>query len=151
VLIVAGPHDQGATGSDLDESREFLRAVHARIAPRLPLGQRLRVEGPKYVPVKITATLTAMRNTNPSVVQKAAVHALKQRVALVTPDGVGQWPLGRPVTARSVQGWLRKVPGVAQVASVNVSAAIFSSSTLPDLEVAVSDITVNRPAAGSTP
>lgn len=152
LLIVAGPHDPGATGPDLAESREFLRAVRSRITPRLPLGQRLRVEGPKYVPVKITATLTAMRNTNPAAVQTTVVEALQQRVAIVTPDGVGEWPLGRPVTQRSVQGWLRKVPGVAQVVSVNVSTTgTFGPSTLPDLQVSVSDITVNRPSAGGTP
>jgi hypothetical protein len=149
LLVVAGPHDPGASGPDLAESPEFLRAVHRRIAPRLPLGQRLRVEGPKYVPVKITATLTAARNTDPAVVQTGVLDALQQRVAIVTPDGLGEWPLGRAVTLRSVQGWLRKVPGVALVVSVNVSAGTFGPSALPDLQISAADITVNRPAAGS--
>lgn len=148
LLVVAGPHDPGATGPDLAESPEFLRAVHRRIVPRLPLGQQLRVEGPKYVPVKITATLTAMRNADPAVVQAAVISALQQRVSIVTPDGLGEWPLGRPVTVRSVQGWMRKVPGVAQVVTLNVSTGTFGPSTLPDLEVSAADITVNRPTAG---
>lgn len=148
LLVVAGPHDPGASGPDLAESTEFLKAVRRRIEPRLPLGQRLRVESPKYVPVKITATLTAVRNADPSVVQAAVVQELQQRVAIVKAGGEGQWPLNKPVTVRSVQGWLRRVPGVAQVVDVNVSAGKFGPSTLPDLEISANSITVTRPSAG---
>jgi len=149
VLIVAGPHDSSGATPDLAESREFLRTVQRRITPRLPLGQTLRVESPKYVPVKISATLTAARNANPSDVQASALVELQKRIAIVTPDGNGEWPLGRPVTLRSVQGWLRKVPGVAQLVSVNLNAGQFGPSSLPDLQVSASDITVNRPAGGT--
>jgi hypothetical protein len=149
LLIVAGPHDSAGPTPDLAESREFLRAIQRRIMPRLPLGQTMRVEAPKYVPVKISATVTAARNANPADVHANCLAELRKRVAIVTPDGVGQWPMGRPVTSRSVQGWLRKVSGVAQVVSVNVSAAQFGPSSLPDLQVSPSDIIVNRPGGGA--
>ncbi len=150
LLVVAGPHDPGDAGPDLAESQEFLAAVRKRLTPRLPLGQSIKVESPQYVPVQITATLTAARNADPAIVQASVIQALQQRVPLVTPDGTGVWPLGRAVTQHSVEGWLRKAPGVAQVVSVKVSAgSTFGVSSLPDLQVAASGITVNRPAAGS--
>ncbi|HLK48650.1 MAG TPA: putative baseplate assembly protein [Bryobacteraceae bacterium] len=159
VLVVTGPHDGQSSNAVLQEAPEFLEAVRSRIAPRLPVGQRLQVTGPAYVPLRITATLTAARNTDPDTVQAAAVAELQKRLAVVTANGLDQWPLGRPVSARAVQGWLRLLPGVAQVQNVQLLAGAnaqpvtvlqLGQRALPSLQITASDITVNRPPEGST-
>jgi len=161
VLLVTGPHDTDSadTGAILAEEPELLEAVRKRIAPRLPLGQKLRVVGPSYIPIRITATLTAARNTDPNAVQANAIAELKKRLAAVTPSGTGEWPLGRPISARSVQGWLRRVGGVAQVQKVELYANGSSTPAavitlgqreLPSLTLSPSDISVARPAEGGS-
>jgi hypothetical protein len=157
VLIVAGPQDD-ASAPVLQESTEFVNAVWERIVPKLPLGQRLQVIGPSYVQIGVKATLTAARSTDPNVVRQNATTALQQRLATVTPNGLDQWPLGRPVSVKSVQGWLRQVEGVAQVQSVELSVTgnpqlqtivKLTPKELPSLQISEADIMVVRPAAGS--
>jgi hypothetical protein len=157
VLVVAGPQDD-PSAPVLRESTEFLNAVRERILPRLPLGQRLQLIGPSYVQIGIKATLTAARNTDPNVVRKNAMAALQQRLATVTADGFDQWPLGRPVSVKSVQGWLRQVEGVAQVVSVELhvtgnaqlqSVVRLKPRELPSLQISEADLTVLRPAVGA--
>jgi hypothetical protein len=84
------------------------------------------------------------------------VAALQQHLATVTASG-DQWPLGRPVSVKSVQGWLRQVEGVALVQSVELrvtgdpqlqSVVKLTSRQLPTLQISEADLTVFRPAAG---
>lgn len=147
VLVVAGSHDPDDTGTGVAESAEFLNAVQTRISPKLTLGQRIQVIGPSYVPVKITATLTSCRNANPADVRENVIAMLKQRLAIVAGVGTTPWPFHRPVTLRTVEGWLRKVEGVAQVVTAEVNAGPFGATSLPSLQISDSDITVNRPSA----
>ncbi len=147
VLVVAGSHDPDDTGTGVAESAEFLNAVQTRISPKLTLGQRIRVIGPSYVPVTITATLAACRNANPADVRANVIAMLQQRLAIVAGAGTTPWPFHRPVTLRTVEGWLRKVEGVAQVVTAEVDAGAFGATSLPSLQISDSDITVNRPSA----
>lgn len=157
VLVVTGPQDDPSLPV-LQQSAEFLKAVRQRIVPKLPVGGRIQVTGPSYVQIRITAILVSARNTDPNVVRQNAVTALQQRFATVTSNGLNQWPLGRPVSAKSVQGWLRKVEGVAQVQEVDLRRAGDSQSQgfirltpkeLPSLQLSEADIAVVRPAVGS--
>jgi hypothetical protein len=157
VLVVTGPRDD--PGSPVfEEPADFLKAVRARILPRLPLGQRLRVIGPSYVQIGIKATLTSTRNSDPAAVRTKALDILSKRLATVTENGLDQWPLGRPVSAKTVQGWLRQVEGVALVQSVELrivgdpqlqTIVKLKQRELPSLQISEADITVVRPAEGS--
>jgi hypothetical protein len=157
VLVVAGPQDDPSSPV-LQEPAEFLKAVRERIVPKLPLGQRLQVIGPSYTQIGIKATLTTARNTDPNTVRANALTTLQQRLATVTANGLDQWPLGRPVSVKSVQGWLRQVDGVAQVQSVELRATgnpqlltivKLKPEELPSLQISEADLTVVRSAAGS--
>jgi hypothetical protein len=157
VLVVTGPQDD-PTAPILQESPEFLKAVRARIVPQLPVGQRLQVIGPSYVQIQITATLTSTRNTDPNIVRTNAVAELQAQLATVTANGLNQWPLGRPVSVKSVQGWLRMVEGVALVQRVDLrvlgnpqsqTVVKLTPRQLPSLQISEADITVVRPTAGS--
>jgi len=156
VLVVTGPQDD-PTAPILEESPEFLKAVRARIVPQLPVGQRLKVIGPSYVQIQITASLTSTRNTDPNSVRTNAVAELRSQLATVTANGLDQWPLGRPVSVKSAQGWLRMVEGVALVQKVDLrvtgnpqsqTVVKLSPRQLPSLQISEGDITVVRPAAG---
>jgi hypothetical protein len=158
VLVATGPQDD-PNAPILQESAEFLGAVRERIVPKLPVGQRLQVIGPTYVQIQITASLVSTRNTDPSVVSKNGVAELQKRLATVTANGVDQWPLGRPVSVKSVQGWLRNVDGVAQVQKVEMrvvgnaqaqTIVRLTSKQLPSLQISEADFTVVRPAPGSS-
>lgn len=156
ILLVVGPHDDDGIAATMSsgESREFLDAVRSRIAPLVPVGQRFDVMGAQYVPVRITASLVAVRNTDPKTVQDNALKELTRRLAVVTDNGLQEWQFGRGVTLTAVKGWLRRVDGVARV----MSASLFGGSAttpvdvvslrrteLPMLQIAPQDITVLRP------
>jgi hypothetical protein len=157
VLIVTGPHDDNGE-LILQEAPEFLKAVHSRIAPALPLGQRLQVTGPTYVKIRIKAALTSTRNTDPNKVRTNAVAELEKRLAVVTANGLERWPLGRPLSVKSVQGWLRQVPGVARIQKVELRTGNgqmqqvlkLRQNQLPSLQMSEADITVDRPAEGNS-
>ena len=155
VLIVVGPHDD-ATAPD-KESPVFLEAVRSRLAPRLPLGERLTVNGPTYVPLRVSAALVAARNTDPRTVQAAAVEALRTRLAVAAANPAAEWPFGRDVSTTAVKGWLRKVEGVARVGDVRLLAGQRGQVVdvlelrpyqLPRLELDLREIRVERPPEG---
>jgi hypothetical protein len=145
-LVVVGPHDDDeiASTESSGEAQEFLESVRSRLAPNIPLGERLEVIGPIYVPVRITATLVAVRNADPKAVQSNAALELRRRLE--------EWPFGRDVTQTAIKGWLRKVEGVARVVEVTVTGAddkpektvTIKPLQLPKLAVEAQDITVNR-------
>jgi predicted phage baseplate assembly protein len=119
-LIIVGVHDPKATEVVSSEGEDLLEEVHSRLAPRLPLGQRLEVIAPHYIPLRVVATLTAARNVNPREVETDARKELLEELAIVAIDPEDQWPFGRNVTEVAVKGWLRSVKGVARVVSVTL-------------------------------
>jgi hypothetical protein len=160
VLLVVGPHDLSSGGAPSAEPVELLDEVRRRITPLLPLGERLTVRGPRYVPVRITATLVAVENASPQAVQAAAVAQLQRRLAAVLPDSNADWPFGRTVALTTVKGWLRQGEGVARVRSAtlgrspatsSVAAVSLGPADLPLLQIGAADITVERAPVGARP
>lgn len=155
-LAVVGPHDAGATATTVTEVPDWLAAVQARLAPLLPLGQRLAVSAPRYVRVRIAATLLAAPSVDPAAVAQAAEKMLRAEFAIVrqTPDG-SEWPFGREIAVLDIKGRLRRVDGVARVVALEVSvdgAAVVRSRPLapdglPLVTVAAGDILVQRASA----
>jgi phage-related baseplate assembly protein len=123
ILIAVGPRDPNATSQSMVESREWLEEIRRRLAPRMPLGQRLEVVAPREVSVRVTARIIAVGNADPEVVKAAAEKTLRDQFAAVaTEPGGSEWPLGRDVTRLAVKGRLRKVDGVARIVDLQVGA-----------------------------
>jgi hypothetical protein len=141
-----------------EESSEFLDEIRLRLAPRLPVGQRLEVRGPRYVPVRIRSTLQISARFEPADVRRRAIAELRRRLSLVADGANSGWPFGRDVTAPTVKGWLRVLEGVLRVAQVEllegsdgraVAAVRLGPRDLPLLQSEDDDIDVRRPAPGS--
>jgi predicted phage baseplate assembly protein len=159
VLVIVGPRDDdgiAATEGGV-ESAELLETVRSRLAPRLPVGERLQVRGPVYVPLKIAATLVAAKNTDIEAVRSNVIAELRTRLALVAPMPEKQWPFGRDVTDIAVKGWLRKVHGVARVSKaglfqgpIGVASPVVKLRPveLPLLRIRPEDIVVERAPLG---
>ena len=137
-------------------SKEWLDAIHALLSPRLPVGQRLEVMPPRYVDVRITATLMAVPHVRIEDVRARVEKALRARLAIVAPaPDADEWPLGRDLTRLMVLGWLRLVEGVAGVKTIDLFADGISRTTvslgpidLPRLQISAGDIVVERPPLG---
>jgi predicted phage baseplate assembly protein len=156
VLVAAGTH--GVDGASAEPPR-WLATVAARLAPRLPLGQRLQVIGPRYVTVRVTAQLVAAPRADPVAVASAALDVLRAELAPVAGVGVDKaWPFGRDIGVLTVKGWLRRVPDVVKVADVQLTADGLPApgtielgvNGLPRLSVTEGDVVVSRATRGST-
>jgi hypothetical protein len=152
ILLVVGPHQDGEETART-ESDEFLAEIHARLRPRLALGQTLAVIPPRYVTVWLTASVVAAPRVDPDELRANIVEALQRRLAIVPNESSKGWPFGRDLTATAIGGWMRKVEGVAGVGEVTLASDPPSASTsvvalgptaLPILDVANSAITIER-------
>jgi hypothetical protein len=150
-LVVLGPHD---ADDATVESAEWLEEIRARLAPGIPLGQRLRVVAPRRVEVRVRAQLVAAPRLAPATVLEGAGDRLRKALAVAPdPDASSGWPLGRDVTSLGVQGWLRGVEGVARVGAttllrdgraVPTGVLVLGPTELPRLVFADGDLTVVR-------
>ena len=156
VLVAKATADPGADPLAAPETPQWLSALRARLAPTLPMGQRLRVRAPGYVDVRVAAKLTAELGASVADVQDAAAKELASRLTLDDGQG-GGWAFGRGLTATMVSGWLRKLDGVARVDSVQLYRAgvlqdgplVIGPNQLPRLAPAAGDISVNPPGGGA--
>lgn len=96
------------------KSAAWTRAIRRRIAPRLDLGERLIVVAPHYRNASVQATIVVATGLKPETVAKAVRDDLLDRLRPVGERGKS-WPLGREVSATTISGWIRRVPGVARV------------------------------------
>jgi hypothetical protein len=153
-LVVVGSSDP----SEPVESSARLRAIASRLAPRLPLGQRLVVRMPRYVELRIRAELVAAPNQDPQLVAANLRTLLETRLATL-PQGAesSAWRLGRNLTSTQLKAWLRSAPGIARVVSVELSAngetardgiVRFGVNGLPKLVLESSDLKVARFSKG---
>jgi hypothetical protein len=151
-LLVVGPQQDGVQAGPT-ESDEFLAEIHARIAPRLALGQTLAVIPPRYVTVRMTASVVAAPRVDPGELRDRIVKALRTRLAIASNESSTGWPFGRDLTAAAIAGWLRKVEGVATVGEITLtsdppsagnSVIALGRTALPVLDVAGSNITIER-------
>jgi len=103
-----------ACGSPPMPGPEFLAVVRAYLNRRRPLTTEVRVVGPGYVPVTVTATLHAPRLL-PDLGDQAQT-ALDHFFDPLTGGAQGKgWPFGRAVIASEVMSVLAELPGVTFV------------------------------------
>lgn len=153
-LLVAGTADPASpVGSGLENPR-WIEAIRARLAPHLPAGQHLYVVGPRYVPLRIAATLSIADRADADDIVADALKLLVSKFK--DPFGKPVWEFGRNVTALQVMGWLRKlnlVNGVGKVVlyrdgKAEGTTVSISATELPWFEAVASDISVIRRGAG---
>jgi hypothetical protein len=143
----------------IPESTTWLHALRRRLLPRVPLGDRVKIEAPRYVPIRISAKLTVAQNRNSDGIKARALNLLKARFAIVKtcPDDT-PWPLGRDVRANDIAGWLLKLPGVTGVSSVLVGegqgapadhVVRLPRDSLPQLQLGNDDVAIEAAAKGA--
>jgi hypothetical protein len=137
-LVALRERDPDAAANSTPETPAWLEAVRRGLFTQLTLGQRLRVIAPSYVQVGL----------------KAAVSVSSVASATSTTP----WPLGAVVAVQSIRGWIRAVPGVLSVTSLQLTSGSSTLSSgelslpptgLPELSIAASDVSVTRTATGS--
>lgn len=157
-ILVALRADRPEAGSPrVAETQGWLDEIRRRLAPRLPLGQRLEVVGPRLVAVRVRARLVAVPNMDPETVLAEARTVLRKRLRIVAPPGdEAVWPFGRDLTDVAVKGWLRNVPGVGSVAELTLLAdgrevrrIALGATGLPDLDPREGDVVVERAPVGA--
>ena len=138
------------------ETTRWLRSVRDRLAPRAPLGSRLRVIAPKYVEFSIRARLEAEPKQDPEAVRQQVIDELARRLTLVSDKpGIPQRPFGVPVTRRDLIAWMQALPGVRRVVELSIQVPGRTNSDevpvpkigLPRIDLTASQISVDGSGA----
>jgi hypothetical protein len=120
ILVAVGPHSDDSGSRVFHESEIWLREIQRRLAPRLPLGQRLEVMGPRFVAVRVQARVVAAPQRDVDEVRTNIERLLTSQLAIVEQRSSPAWPFGRDVTELAVKGWIRNVDGVARVTAASL-------------------------------
>lgn len=110
-LVVDREDEAGAA-----QRRRWLAAVHARLAPRLPLGTRLRVIGARRVPLRVSVQLVAAPMRAPDEIERDLRAFLAQQL------GAARLPFGATLAPMTVAAWLSKRPGVERIVACRLAA-----------------------------
>jgi predicted phage baseplate assembly protein len=158
-LVAMRERDADAAVRSIPESPAWLEAVRHALWMQLTLGQRLRVIAPRYVPIGLHVAVSAGPDADSSAMAGQIALALQARFALLAgAAGVPPWPLGAAVAVQSIRGWIRALPGVLAVTSVELTSGSgtltsgelsLPATGLPELSIAASDVSVTRTATGS--
>jgi hypothetical protein len=138
----------------IPETARWLEAIRGRLAPRMPLGTRLVVSGPRYVDFSLQATVEANPGRSPTELKDDIGKELGKRLALIaTADGHPARQPGVPVTIRDLMAWIRGINGVKRVPELRLVRADGKSAekeirlgrgSLARFDLAASSIVVNR-------
>ena len=107
-----------------DAAPAALAAVRAHLGAHRTIGTRVRVHGPRYVPVSVGVGVRVAERADPSRVLAAVDRAVRRFLHPLEggPDGRG-WPFGRDVYRTEVLAVAGGVPGVDLATSVRLSRA----------------------------
>ena len=141
------------------ESARWLRAVERALAPRIPLGTRLRVVGPRYVDLRVRARVIVDRGLDPADIERGIADELTARLAPVESPGVAHArEAGLPLSRRDVAAWILGVSGVDRIVQLELVVAgkvdtevRVTARGLPRLTLGDGDITATRAEAGGAP
>jgi predicted phage baseplate assembly protein len=101
---------------DVFETDRWLRAVQRSLAPRILLGSRLTVIGPRYVKFSLRMQIRFKAGVEANSATKMVRDELIKRMALANPmPGYTQRPFGLSVTRRDISAWLKALSEVEQV------------------------------------
>ena len=151
-LVVMRARGAGAEPRAAPEMPRWLEAVRAELAPRTPLGARLRVIAPAYVDFTIRTRVCAEPKKDPAAVANSIADELIKRLTLVGP---GERSFGLPLSQRDLTAWIQALPDVRRVESLAIVGAGGeiveklkpSRNGLPRIDLARSDIDVSRGGA----
>jgi predicted phage baseplate assembly protein len=156
--LVVVRSDAGSRDGE-SETGAWLQALRRRLALRFLLGDRVRIVGPRYVPLFVRATLAAVPGRDAVKLAAKAMDLLRKQLSPV-PTGEGSgWGFGRAVQAHDLMGWLRKLEGVAAVRDLRIGTTrsgmgaapvALAPHGLPLLQIATNDIVVVGTAGGRT-
>jgi len=106
---------------EIPETRPWLDTIRDGLRARLPLGTRLEVAAPIYVPFSIHANLESEPGRDPASVKQNVEATLKSRLSLVDMgDGMPPRVPGAPVSPRDVGAWIKLVPGVSRIVTLQL-------------------------------
>jgi predicted phage baseplate assembly protein len=156
-LIALRARPDGVEPSSPPETPRWLASIRRKLAPRMPLGTRLRVAGPDYVDFTISAQVQFERGRDPTKLLSTIKEALRQRLTLTKTLATDLLrDPGAPLSARDVTSWIRAVPGVtgvSQLAFVTTAGSVneitVSTTGLPRADLQNSQITLSNTVAGS--
>ena len=102
--------------------RPFLERVHAHLAARSPLATELYVIGCEYVPLGLAVAVAIRDGFGRDAVLYEVREALRRLLWPLPPGGAeaAGWPLGRDVRERELEVEISRVPGVREVAGINL-------------------------------
>ncbi|MCS3499342.1 hypothetical protein M2189_001697 [Bradyrhizobium japonicum] len=156
--LIAICGDRRADPAAVPESPTWLQALRRRLLPRVPLGDRVKIEAPRYVLIRLNAKLKVAQNCDAAAIKTRARRLLGARFAIAKTCPVDTpWPLGRDVRASDVAGWLIKLPGVTGVSSLLVGegqgplgdAVKLPRDGLPQLHLGSDDVAIEPTARGT--
>jgi len=129
VTVMVLPSRPLAPAPNPRADRPFLEAVYAWLDVRRPLGVELYVIGCEYVPVAVSVAVTIGESAAPETTLQAVKDALL-RVLWPLPGGSFDrkgWPLGRALSNRELAVEVARVPGVSEIAGLNLFTRNVSS------------------------
>lgn len=100
------------------------RVVQRYIERRRMVATVVRVVGPSYLPVSVSASVQTRRGASQATVMAAVVAALNAFLDPLSggPDGLG-WPFGRPVYRAEILQLIDGVPGVDHVTDLSLNSS----------------------------
>lgn len=122
VSVMVLPHKDVRLAPNPRPDRPFLEAVHAHLDARRPLATELYVIGCEYVPLGLSTAIRVRDGYPREAVVQAVRDALRAALWPLAPGGAEEqgWPLGTTVREREMEVVIARVPGVAEVAGVNL-------------------------------
>ena len=146
----------GEGAACVPETRRCLDAIRRRLLPRMPMGARLRVVGPRYGLFSVQATIEAEAGRDVDKVRDAVMKTLRTRLAST---GDSARAPAVPVSRDDVAGWIRAVDGVARVVSWHLARengtraeqVVVARDGLPRLDETSSTLVVLRPGGQDAP
>ncbi|HEY0015890.1 MAG TPA: putative baseplate assembly protein [Longimicrobium sp.] len=122
VSVMVLPHKDVRLAPNPRPDRPFLEAVHAHLDARRPLTTELYVIGCEYVPLGLSTAIRVRDGWAREAVVQSVRDALRAALWPLEPGGAEErgWPLGTAVREREMEVVVARVPGVAEVAGVNL-------------------------------
>ena len=158
-LVAMRRRTAAGEASPAPETARWLQAVQRALAPRIPLGTRLRVVAPRYTEVRVRTSVVVARGRDPLDVQQRIADELRSRLALVrSPGAADPREAGLPLSRRDVVAWVLGVSGVERLTQLQLivagkadTEARMSARGLPRLVLHDGDISATRADSGGAP
>lgn len=123
-LVAMRTRTDSAMAAALPETGKWLETVRRRLAPRTPLGSRLRLLAPAYVDFSVKARVEAEAKKDPEAVRQRILEELGRRLTLIaTRPGATERPFGLPVTQKDMVAWIQALGDVRRVNALSIVLA----------------------------